>query len=325
MAGENSAKLYGKHVMAIETSILDIIENGILIINRDFEIVFWNKWLANHTGISKEKAQGNTLEHLFPETSFAPLKRKIKIALKVKSSTFSNSSIDKFIIPIELKKITKSIFRHMRQDVTITPLSDTEVGVILYDASPLLEAKALINDQLLLVEKLAKIDYLTQCYNRKMFNALLAAEIKKSNRYSHIFSLIILDIDNFKSVNDTYGHLVGDEVLIQVAQLADSVLRKCDVFARWGGEEFCILLPETDLQGAAITADKVRHAIETHDFGKPGRQTCSLGVAEYSHGISEQSLVNKADDALYHAKKHGKNQVAVFAKEKISLFHPLNP
>jgi len=312
--------------MGLETSILDIIENGILIINKDFQIVFWNKWLAIHTGIPKKKAQGNTLERLFPDTTFNFLKRKIKIALKLKSSTFTNANIDKFVIPIELNKITKSIFRHMRQDVTITPLNDTEVSVILYDASPLLEAKSIINDQLILAEKQAKTDSLTQCYNRKMFNELLSAEVKKADRHSHIFSLIIFDIDNFKLVNDTYGHLVGDEVLKQMASVVSDTLRESDVFARWGGEEFSILLPETDLEGAAVLAEKVRKTIASHDFGKPGKQTCSFGVAHYSHDISEYNLITNADNALYYIKNNGKNQVAMFTKEKMIVsFQPFNP
>lgn len=304
------------------TTILDIIENGILIVDRELSIRFWNNWLVTHTGIAKEEAQGNKLTALFPDTSFSLLKRKVKIALRLNSSTFANSSVEEYIVPISLKKITKSIFRHMRQDVVITPLNDTEVSIIIYDATPILEAKSIIDDQLLLMEKQATTDALTQCYNRKMFNDLLAAEVKTANRYNRTFSVIIFDIDNFKSVNDIYGHLVGDEVIKAVASLAKESIRQCDVFARWGGEEFIFLLPETAVTGAATLANKVRSKIAGHDFGTPGHKTCSFGVAQYSPQEKIKSLLNNADRALYYAKNHGKDQVAINVAGNITTFSP---
>lgn len=306
--------------MTDETAILDIIENGIFIADRDLTIRFWNTWLVTHTGITKDKAQGRQLDDLFSDTSFKLLKRKVKIALKLKSSTFTNSTVDKYILPIELKRITKSIFQFMRQDVVITPLNDNEVSIIIYDTSPLLEAKSVINDQLLLVQKQATTDPLTKCYNRKMFNDLLTAEAERADRYGTIFSLIIFDIDNFKSVNDTYGHLVGDEVLKELVTISSKTTRKSDIFARWGGEEFTILLPETRLSGAVSVAEKMRITISGHDFGVPGHKTCSFGVAGYSPKEETDNLIRNADKALYHAKNNGKNQVAVFDQGEIKTW-----
>jgi GGDEF domain-containing protein len=223
--------------MIEETAILDIIENGIFIADRDLTIRFWNTWLAIHTGITKDMAHGHCLDDLFPGTSFKLLKRKIKIALKLNSSTFTNSTVDRYVLPIELKRITKSIFQYMRQDVVITPLNDNEVSIIIYDTSPLLEARSVIDEQLLVVQKQATTDSLTQCYNRKMFNDLLAAEVKRAQRHGTSFSLIIFDIDNFKAVNDTYGHLVGDEVLKALVTLSCKTIRKIVIFDRWGGAD----------------------------------------------------------------------------------------
>ncbi len=297
--------------MPNETAILDIIENGIFIADNDLTIRFWNNWLATHTGITKDVAQGRRLDDLFSNTSFKLLRRKVKIALKLKSSTFTSSSVDKYVIPIELRKITKSIFRYMRQDVVITPLNDEEVSIIIYDSSPLLEAKAVINDQLLLVQKQACTDSLTSCYNRKMFNDLLTAETKRAERHGTIFSMIIFDVDNFKSVNDTYGHLVGDEVLKTLVTISSKTIRESDNLARWGGEEFTILLPETNLTGAVNVAEKLRSAIAAHDFGEPGHKTCSFGVAQYTLKEKKNTIIYNADLALYHAKNNGKNQVVI--------------
>lgn len=304
--------------------ILDTIENGILVVTPDLQIRFWNRWLTLQTGISKEEALGHFLPTLFPGTGFNLLKRKVKIALKLNSSTFTNSSVEKFIIPIKLHNITKSIFHHMRQDVVITPLSEGEASIIIYDTSALLEAKAVIQKQLLVMEKQATTDTLTGCYNRKMFNDLLKSEVKKAGRYHHIFSLIIMDIDNFKAVNDTHGHLAGDEVLKEMATITGCTVRESDLFARWGGEEFSILLPETTLEGAAVLADKIRRTIEANNFCNIGNLTCSLGVAQYNSDEHRDTLISNADWALYHAKNHGKNQVAVFDRGEIQTWPGAN-
>ncbi len=309
--------------MLDEKSILDTIENGILIVNADLKILLWNRWLVLHTGISKEEAQDNLLSTLFPATNFNLLTRKVKIALKLKSSTFTSSSVEKFIIPIKLQKITKSIFHHMRQDVVITPLNDSQVSIIIYDASPLLEAKTIINGQLMVMEKQATTDTLTGCYNRKMFNDLLKSEAKKAARHHKKFALILLDIDNFKSVNDTYGHLTGDEVLKEMAAVTRETIRESDIFARWGGEEFAVLLPETGLKGAAILAEKIRGNIKSHRFGKAGNLTCSFGVTQFDPDEPRDTLISNADWALYHAKNHGKNQVAIFDKGETRTWHKM--
>lgn len=300
--------------MRDKTSVLDIIESGIFLVERDLTIRFWNKWLVIHTGIDKDAAHGRQLTELFPDTSFKLLKRKVKIALKLNSSTFTNSTVDKYVIPIKLRRITQAHFRYMRQDVVITPLSSSEVSVIIYDMTPLLEAKKTISDQLEIVKIQATTDQLTGCYNRKMFHDLLVAETARASRHGKLFSIILFDIDNFKLVNDTYGHLVGDEVLKALSAIVSGNIRKSDVFARWGGEEFSILLPETDRNGASVVAEKVRIAIAAHECGKAGRNTCSFGVAEFSAEKDTNSIIYYADKALYHAKENGKNQVVVYSE-----------
>lgn len=305
----------------VKTDILDALENGVIITDKDLNILFWNRWLSVHTGISQENAQGQHLPKLFPNTSFCILKRKIRIAFTLKTPAFTNASVEKYIIPIKLNKITKSIFRFMRQDSVITPLDDTQIAVLIYDATSLLEANAVIETQLKLEEKQARTDGLTQCYNKTMFNKLLAIEIKKADRHNYTFSMIILDIDDFKSVNDTFGHLVGDCVLKEIANISSQNIRDSDVFARWGGEEFCILLPQTELENAVVVADKLRRIIADHDFGEAGHQKCSFGVAEYTKANQQANLVRQADEALYYAKHNGKNRVAAYLdNQKFTLW-----
>ena len=154
-------------------------------------------------------------------------------------------------------------------------------------------------------------DPLTGLYNRKKFDDALEHWMSFSKRYGNSLSLILLDIDNFKSVNDTHGHIVGDNLLKGVAAAIGSSIREADVFARWGGDEFAILLPNTDLQQAQKLAERLKERISSSSFGPFQGMTCSFGVAEYEESDSKQSLLKRADDLLLQAKSSGKGRVLV--------------
>lgn len=160
-----------------------------------------------------------------------------------------------------------------------------------------------------ILEQLATTDALTKIYNRLKLNELLSFEIKKADRYRLPLSLIMLDIDHFKDINDTYGHDVGDEVLIRFCNAISVNIRETDVFARWGGEEFMIMLPNTPLDGAKALAENLRKDIESIRFEKAGRVTASFGVAEYRPDSSARELLKLVDDSLYAAKRGGRNMV----------------
>jgi two-component system cell cycle response regulator len=164
------------------------------------------------------------------------------------------------------------------------------------------------------IYRLMTVDGLTQAFNRRYFNEVFEREFNRSKRYQRALSLIILDIDFFKHVNDTFGHLAGDSLLRQLAAAAKPRLRREDIFARVGGEEFAILLPEITLEGARVTADKVRRIVEASRF-KHEQQvipcTISLGVAAMVETMTEATALYKAaDECLYEAKQTGRNRVA---------------
>jgi two-component system cell cycle response regulator len=151
-------------------------------------------------------------------------------------------------------------------------------------------------------------DALTQIFNRKKFDELLEAEVVRSRRYSVPLSLIMFDLDHFKSVNDRYGHKVGDEVLVELCNLISSQIRVNDMFARWGGEEFMIILPAQMLAQAATIAEKLRKAVELHRFSRVGRMTISLGVVQFTGEELPIDLIDRVDGSLYQAKERGRNQ-----------------
>jgi two-component system cell cycle response regulator len=165
------------------------------------------------------------------------------------------------------------------------------------------------------LEQLALTDPLTKVLNRRALTERLAAEVGRVNRYESMVSLMLIDLDHFKNVNDNYGHLVGDDVLTEMAALLQGAIRAVDVVARYGGEEFVVVLPETGAAGAAAFAERLRELVELHPFtrGTEGtlHLTASIGVASYpAPGIdSAEDLLASADQALYRAKADGRNRV----------------
>lgn len=160
-----------------------------------------------------------------------------------------------------------------------------------------------------LLLKNAEFDFLTGVNNRRSLSYLMEFEITQAQRYQKKLSFLLFDVDNFKNVNDTYGHKSGDILLQSLALLARDAIRRSDILARWGGEEFAILMPETELKNAEILAEKIRLIIQDHQFLTVGHITVSIGVAELRVGESIDELVNRADKALYAAKADNKNNV----------------
>lgn len=166
-----------------------------------------------------------------------------------------------------------------------------------------------------LTKRLAITDELTDLFNYRYLQQRLDDELGRAERYNKRLSLIMLDLDDFKRINDTQGHLVGDSVLFEIGQLLKSTVREVDVVARYGGEEFTVILPETDASGAFIVAEKIREAISLHRFADADgvrtiHLTASIGLSSFPvHAQDKESLLRSADDAVYHAKGTGKDRV----------------
>jgi diguanylate cyclase (GGDEF)-like protein len=187
----------------------------------------------------------------------------------------------------------------------------------------LLRLKRVLNERRLnqerihMLEKLKKLsitDGLTQLYNSRHFYNQLKGEIERFNRYGHQLSLLLLDIDNFKDFNDTYGHLEGDKILVRLGRIIKSCLRKMDTAYRYGGEEFTIILPGTHGEEAWTVAERLRAAVAVEDFtdGKiPDLEiTISIGVTQYRREEEISSFVQRADQAMYQSKQAGRNKVS---------------
>ena len=157
----------------------------------------------------------------------------------------------------------------------------------------------------------ASTDELTGLLNRHALYSILSQEVERSVRYKRPFSILLFDIDQFKAINDTYGHLEGDKVLVELSKLVGSLMRKTDFVGRWGGEEFLVILTETDSEAAQVIAQRFRAKIEETRFLEKYSIAASFGVSTYDISGSLQGLLEYADIALYQAKDGGRNQVIV--------------
>ncbi len=201
--------------------------------------------------------------------------------------------------------VASSTYREM------TPAEIERLQVIANQSSLALQ-NALLHEEL---ERLSVTDRLTELYNHGYFQQRLEEELGRASRFAHTLSLIMLDIDDFKVFNDTFGHPRGDKVLQMVSDAIRENLREMDVAARYGGEEFVVVLPETDLEGARAVAERIRRSVEALSFiggdGIPSvRKTISVGVASYPRNATTQGkLIETADHAMYVSKRSGKNRV----------------
>jgi diguanylate cyclase (GGDEF)-like protein len=160
--------------------------------------------------------------------------------------------------------------------------------------------------------RLSITDKLTGLFNRIHLDQSLTEEVQRSSRSTQPFSIILLDIDHFKQINDDYGHPAGDAVLITIAELLRDNTRQIDVVGRWGGEEFLIICPQTDQAGARKLAEHLRQTIAHTAFPKARPVTASFGLTTYQLGDLVNEMITRADHALYAAKQAGRNRVASF-------------
>lgn len=172
-------------------------------------------------------------------------------------------------------------------------------------------ATLLIQRMGVLQQSYASTDSLTGLLNRRALYQVLNIEMERFVRYQKPFSVINFDVDHFKNINDTHGHLVGDEVLRDMAQLVRNTIRQVDYAGRWGGEEFLIILPDTDLHAAGFLAERLRVALRQSYYGKVSNVTASFGVTAYQAGQNLEEMLHSADSAMYQAKQNGRDQVVV--------------
>lgn len=301
-------------------SMLESVEVGLVVLDLDFRVQAWNGFMENHSGITASKIRNRVLFELFPDIPEAWLTRKVDAVALLNTRAFTSWEQRPYLFQFRNTRPITGTEDYMFQNLTISPLTGStgqveKVCLMVYDVTDIATGKRALeraNEQL---AKLSMTDRLTGLLNRGTWENLVDAEFERFRRYGQATSLVMFDIDFFKKVNDNHGHMAGDEVIKHTADTAKSNLRQSDSIGRYGGEEFGIVLPETDAEGARIICERIRETIEqsvVQTSAAPVRYTVSVGIAQLTDKPkNHMKWMQQADEALYAAKKNGRNCVVV--------------
>jgi diguanylate cyclase (GGDEF)-like protein/PAS domain S-box-containing protein len=284
-------------------SMIMAMPDAVALVDTQYRYLIVNDEYQRRTGLPRDRIQGRTVADLLGESVF-------QTQIKERFDRCLNGEISQYQAWFDLPVTGRSFF-----DIRYAPYFDADGRVrgVISSSRDITELKRLEED----LRQLTRLDPLTQLFNRRYFFTQAEQEYQRFRRYHRPMALCMVDIDHFKSVNDRYGHLVGDTVLCAVAQTLHDSLRQVDILARYGGEEFVVLLPETDLQTARASAERLRAAVAERRIetaNGPVSVTLSLGVVAVDNGRSMtlEQLLDAADQMLYRAKQAGRDRVEIW-------------
>lgn len=294
------------------SQIFDTVNIGVITLDRDLKVQFWNRWMEFHSGVSAATIIGSPIIKHYPNLSTPRFIKNCHAVLSFGNFSFFSQKLHKYLFPFTPEATFGRSFEFMQQSCTMGPLrgkdeSITSLFLIVQDVTELAASEQRL-------QEMNVKDPLTGVYNRRYFESRLQEECARHQRHGRELSLLMLDIDFFKVINDTCGHQCGDRVLKAIAEEVARLARKTDCLARYGGEEFCCILPETCSGSALTLAERFRCAVESlvipdKDCGL--RVTISAGVAGLRAGETSEQVLKRADEALYKAKNGGRNQVVL--------------
>lgn len=285
--------------LEFQAKLLNSVTDSIFVHDLDGNFIYVNEAAYTTRGYTKEEMLQMRVEELdyHDEKSGSEIYEENMINVKAQLSKQQKAVVevshkvkDGKTIPIE---------------ITCKLIQDKGKGYIISIARDISELK-IMNENL---QKMAITDNLTGIYNRHKFEEIIKIEMERSYRFDSTLSLIMVDIDHFKRVNDTYGHDEGDNVIKNIVDIISENIRHLDIFVRWGGEEFIVLCPQTESNGAAVLAEKLRGTVESKKIDVVGNITCSFGVTSYIKDESKSAFIKRLDGALYRAKDEGRNRV----------------
>lgn len=325
--------------LTLLTALADAVRCGLIVLDGEKRIILWNSWMVHTSSIPKDSAVGKPLERLFPDLT-GRVRSAIDSALESGYPSVLSQSLNKSPFPLYAKKGANDAGYRIKQAIEVVPMDSDELPrhclIQIADVTAAVAREDLLRIQAVELRQHTYLDGLTGIANRRRLDEYLESELRRSKRSGFPLSLIMIDIDHFKTYNDTYGHQAGDRCMVQVASTFSSVLhRPADLVARYGGEEFAIVLPDTDIHGAMTIAETMRKAvaalgIENARAKTTGIVTVSLGVATAEGWAREPAdLIAAADGALYTAKHEGRNRICVHdpahACGIVSPTHSLEP
>jgi len=249
------------------------------------------------------------------EAVIIPNLQQTNLSVELRTFTDKYSVVSLLAVPIQTKDVVLGAFVSLASEPQVFTSEDVNTALALADFTAIaLENAGLFAE----LQRSAITDSLTGVYNTRFFHEVLGRETARADRYTTPLSLLMIDIDSFKVVNDSFGHVVGNKVLTQVGKIIERTVRNTDFVFRCGGDEFGVVLPGTNLEGALHVAEKILQKVESSDIlttlGYSGGVTVSIGISEYHRGSHFETLVAEADQALYASKRSSKNCARAFGR-----------
>lgn len=302
--------------------VLQHIDVGLVILDEDYNVQLWNSFMQNHSARQPTDVLGCNLFTSFPELPMEWFKRKVESVRVLHNSAFTTWEQRPYLFKFRNYRPVTGMTEFMYQNCTIMPITNarseiTHICLIIYDVTEVAANRLQLQRANSKLHIISQTDGLTGLLNRKHWEEGLLHEFKRYQRYKHTCSLLMFDIDHFKRINDTYGHPAGDEVIRQTAAVVKDCVRDIDICGRYGGEEFTIILVDTNAEGATIVAERLRKAIEANTVYYDEHVinfTISLGVAEIHDQITTPvEWIDASDRGLYRAKRAGRNQTQIYS------------
>lgn len=304
-----------------QLGLLQTLDVGLLVVDRQYNVQLWNSFMANHSGVPASDIQQHNLMAAFKELPSDWLRRKLDAVFMLKNPSYISWEQRPFLFEFKSHRPITGRAPFMYQNVSLIPLTSpngdvNHVGILIYDVTDVAMTRLQLQAANAKLKGLSREDRLTGLFNRGYWEECLDHEFSRFQRTQVKSSLVMLDIDHFKAINDTYGHPAGDEVIRHLANLLASLARKTDIVGRYGGEEFGVVLVDTDSVNAEIYCERVRRAAESIEVAAGGEKisfSVSLGLSELQEETTTPAQwITQADQALYHAKQNGRNRFSVF-------------
>lgn len=304
--------------------LMDMVQTldvGLMVLDRDYRVCLWNGFMENHSGRSAPYTLGNKLFEMFPDIPDGWFRRKAESVFLLESRAFTTWEQRPYLLRFKNYRPITGTAEFMYQNITLIPLVSPDgninhIGVIIYDVTDNAIGKLALEAANSSLARLSRTDRLTGLNNRGHWEECLKSEFARFQRSRHTSTLIMFDIDHFKKVNDTYGHQAGDEVIRQTARTLLASIRTTDIAGRYGGEEFAVILIDTNAEQSLYLAERLRRKIESLTVKFEALEICytiSLGVAQADPDMQDHSQwIVAADQALYQAKHGGRNQAVVY-------------
>lgn len=303
---------------------------GFIILDRRMNVLFWNRFMELHSHIKSEEIINRKISGFFPDINEAWLNKKIRSTLVLNNQSVTSWEHRPYLLKLPSTQYSIDEVDFMYQNCSYFPVKNGDdaaiaVGIAIYDVTEIAVSQRLldnITEQAMDLQEVSDHDHLTGLFNRKYFFDQLAQDASRCRRLNWELGIAMIDADNFKYINDTYGHQAGDEVLKELANRLQGTLRTSDSLCRYGGEEFALILPNADQQQVKLVCERLRQCVkqspifyEQHEINI----TVSIGTSFLEKNKSLEEMIAEADAALYLAKNNGRDRLEQhLAEQKIA-------